>query len=424
MRASLLLVSCALALAAQNLAAQDLRPKDVREIGKGGSNALPRLGELLKHPDIAIRAEAVRQITEIGTLPSLDLLVQATHDNDPEVQIRAADGLVNFYVPGYVRTGIAASISRAGNSIKGRFTDTNDQVVDAFITVRPDVITAIGALVRGGNGMDVRAGAARDAGILRGKAAVPDLLEALRSKNTDLLYESLIALQKIRDESAGPRMTFLLRDPDPKVQIAAIETTGVLRTKEAVPDLLGVLKDAKNDKIRRAALGALAMLPDEASRPAFQRYLSDKDDKMRAAAAEGFARLRNPSDQAELDKAWQAEGKSQPRLSLAFALVMSGRSEISEFSPLQYLVNNLNSSAYKGIAEPFLTELARDESIRAKLYPMLANGTREEKMGLARVLARSGDRASLPYLEKLSKDSDPAVASEGVRAMRNLQARL
>ena len=419
MRASLLVFVCALVCAAQ-----DLRPKDVREIGKGGSNALPRLGELLKHSDVAIRAEAVRQITEIGTLPSLDLLVQASRDNDPEVQLRAADGLVNFYLPGYVRTGVAASITRVGGSIKGRFTDTNDQVIDSFITVRPDVETAIGSLVRGGNGMEVRAGAARGAGILRAKGAVPDLLEALRTKNSDLLYESLIALQKIRDESSGPRITFLLRDPDPKVQIAAVETTGVLRNKEAVPDLLRVLKDAKNDKVRRATLGALAMLPDEKSRPAFQQYLGDKDEKMRAAAAEGFARLRNPADQAELEKAWQAEGKSNPRLSLAFALVMSGRTELSEFSPLQYLINNLNSNAYKGIAEPFLIELTRDERIRNTIYPVLSSGTKDEKMGLARVLARSGDRATLPYLEKLTKDTDPAVASEGVRAMRNLQARL
>src|SRR5437016_4662423 len=231
------------------LAAQDVRPKDVREIGKGGSVALPRLGELLKHADTAIRAEAVRQITDIGTLASLDLLIQATRDNDPEVQMRAVDGLVNFYLPGYVRTGIAASITRVGGSIKSRFTDTNDQVVDPYITVRPDVVAAIAAIVRGGNGMDVRAGAARAAGILRGQGAVPDLLEALRTKNTDVLYESLIALQKIREESAGPRMTFLLRDPEPKVQIAAVETVGVLRTKEAVPDVIDVLKHAKTDKI-------------------------------------------------------------------------------------------------------------------------------------------------------------------------------
>src|SRR5258708_10994739 len=259
MRASIFVFVCACVLTAQDAA--PMRVKDVREIAKGGSNALPRLGELLKYPDTAIRAEAVRQITDIGTLPSLDLLVQATHDNDGEVQVRAADGLVNFYLPGYVRTGLAASITRVGSSIKGRFTDTNDQVIDPFIVVRPDVVTAIAGLVRGGNGMDVRAAAARDAGILRAKGAVPDLLDALRTKNTDVLYESLIALQNIRDESAGPRISFLLRDPDTKVQIAAIETMGLLRNQAAVPDLLGVLKDAKNDKGRRAALGSLAMMP-------------------------------------------------------------------------------------------------------------------------------------------------------------------
>ncbi|HXA49129.1 MAG TPA: HEAT repeat domain-containing protein [Candidatus Acidoferrum sp.] len=422
MRASIFVFVCACVLNAQDAA--PMRVKDVREIAKGGSNALPRLGELLKYPDTAIRVEAVRQITDIGSLPSLDLLVQATHDNDGEVQVRAADGLVNFYLPGYVRTGFAASITRVGTSIKGRFTDTNDQTIDPFIVVRPDVAAAIGALVRGGNGMDVRAAAARDAGIQRAKGAVPDLLDALRTKNTDVLYESLIALQKIRDESAGPRIGFLLRDPDAKVQIAAIETMGLLRNQAAVPDLLGVLKDAKNDKVRRAALGSLAMMPNEQSRPVFQQYLSDKDDKMRAAAAEGFARLRNPADQAQLEKAWQAEGRTPPRLSLAFALVMSGRVDLAEFTPLQYLINNLNSSAYKGVAEPFLVELARDERVRAALYPALATGTKDEKIGLAHVLARSGDAASLPYLEKLTKDTDPAVSSEGVRAMRNLKARL
>ena len=56
------------------------------------------------------------------------------------------------------------------------------------------------------------------------------------------LYESLTALQKIRDERAGPRITFLLRDPDARVQVAAVEAVGLLRTREATPDLLEALK--------------------------------------------------------------------------------------------------------------------------------------------------------------------------------------
>ncbi len=402
-------------------AAQDVRPKDVREIGKAGSGAIPRLTELLKNPNTDVRVEAVKQLTDAR---ALDALILATRDNEAEVQIHATDGLVNFYLPGYVQSGFGSSIKRMGGSIKGKFTDTNDQVIDPYITARPDVVAALGALVRGGASMQARANAARAVGILRGKAAIPDLVAALRTKDTDVLYESLIAMQKIRDESAGPQIAFLLRDLNSKVQIAAIETTGLLRNREAVPDLVDVVRRSKDAKVRRAALGALAMLPDEKSRGIYQQYLTDKDDKMRAAAAEGFARLRNPADSAMIDQAWKDEGKSSARISLAFAMVMLGRTEISEFSPLQYLVNNLNSAAYKGEALPFLTELARDNTTRKALYGPLETGTKDEKIGLARVLAVSGDKESVAHLEKVSRDADPEVAQEGLRAMRNLQARL
>ena len=46
---------------------------------------------------------------------------------------------------------------------------------------------------------------------------------------------------------------------------------------------------------------------------------------MRAAAAEGYARLRNPDDLPMLEQAWKDEGKTPPRLSLAFAQVMLGQ---------------------------------------------------------------------------------------------------
>jgi HEAT repeat protein len=420
--AFLVLVSAALLAAV--LPAQDVRPKDVREIGKGGSAALPRLQELLQNPSTGVRVEAVKQITEIGTVRSLDPLIAATRDNQPEVQIVAADGLVNFYLPGYFQTGFGSSLRRVGSSIKSKFTDTNDQVVDPFITVRADVIAALGSLVSGGGSMEARANAARSLGVLRGKGAIPDLLKALRSKDTGVLYESLVALQKIRDESAGPQIAFLLHDLNPKVQIAAIEATGLLRNQDAVPDLIDVLNRAKDAPVRRAALTAIGMLPSVESRPIYAQYLEDKDEKMRAAAAEGYARLRNPNDLPVLEKAWQDEGKPAPRLSLAFAQAMLGKTEVSEFSPFQYLINTLNSAAYKGEALPFLVELARDDQVRKSLYGPMQSGTKDEKIGLARVLARSGDKDSVAELQKLSNDTDTEVAQEALRALRSLQARL
>jgi HEAT repeat protein len=84
----LLLVCCSF------LSAQVTRPKDVRELAKGGSNAIPQLQALLKNQDLNIRVEAVKAIVDIGTQRSLDPLIEATGDSDAEVQVRATDGAV------------------------------------------------------------------------------------------------------------------------------------------------------------------------------------------------------------------------------------------------------------------------------------------------------------------------------------------
>lgn len=274
--------------------------------------------------------------------------------------------------------------------------------------------------------MDSRANAARAAGILRGRQALPDLETALHSKDSELIYESLIAIQKIRDPSAGPSLVFLLHDLDDKVKIAAIETTGLLMDRSAINDLRDVLDRSHNMKVKRAALTAMSQIPDEQLHGVYTSYLNNKDEGLREAAAEGIARLKNPADRSSIESGFSNERKTGPRLSLAFALVALGKREMGEFDPLRYLVDNLNSAGYRGVARPYLTELARDPQVRQALYPALrdAMATKDEKTGLAEVLAQSGGQDSIPALEALSKDSDQEVAQAGLRALKNLRARL
>ena len=75
------------------------------------------------------------------------------------------------------------------------------------------------------------------------------------------------------------------------------------------------------------------------------------------------------------------------------------------------------------IAFPFLVEAARDTAVRKLLYTPLLQGTKDEKIYLAQVMARSGNRDDVPELEKLSHDGDPDVGKEALRALKNLQAR-
>jgi HEAT repeat protein len=402
------------------------RVKDVRELGKGGSEAIPKVEPFLKDPELAVRNEAVKALVQIGSQRSLEPLIQASRDNDPEIQIRAVEGLVNFYVPGYVKTGMSAPIQRAGSAIKSKFNDSNGQVIEPYVQVRPDVIQALGRVVRGGSSMDARSSAARGVGILRGREAVPDLVEALRSKDNRLIYESLIALQKIRDESAGPGARFLVRDLDERVKLTAIETSGMLRDAGAVNDLRDVLDRTRSDKVKRTTLRSLAEIADPSTHSIFQTYLSNSDEGLRTAAAEGLGRLRDDADGAVLEKSYNAEIKGAPRLADAFALVRYGSTDLTEFGALRYLINQLNSASERDTAIGYLSEVARDGTIRQAIYPALQApaATKAEKTGLAQVLAASHGRDAVPYLEKLSQDSDPEIAQAGLRAVRNLNATL
>ncbi len=389
---------------------------------KDGSPAIPELTEYLKSPDLKLRTEVVKGLVDIGGPKTIDALIEATHDNDGQIQIRAVDGLVNIYVPGYVAQGLTANVKRVGSNIKQRFVESNDQVIETYIFVRPEVVQAIGALVGGGNGMESRANAARAIGILRGRAALPDLYQGLRSKDSDVLYESIVAIGKIRDAEGGPRLQFLLRDFNERVQLAAIETTGVLQNRAAAADLRNVLDTTSKPKVRRAALGALAMFPDPANRTLYTQLLADKDEGMRTAAAEGLGRLKSAEDLPTLQGAYDAEAKRAPQLALAFGMVLDGRTETTDNSPLNVLAGNLGSAGYRGVVRGYLTELAQDAGVRLQLFGLLDRGDKDVKLGIAPIAGSSGDPQAAPHLEKLSRDSDPQVAQEGLRALKNLRA--
>jgi HEAT repeat protein len=413
-------------IASLAFAQQDVkqRVRAAHDLGKQGEDAIPQLLPYVGDNDISVRIEAVKSLNEIGGPKTVDPLVKLCTDPDPEIEIRATDGLVNAYLPGYLKTGLSGTVQRVGTSIKAKFSGSNDQVIDAYVEVRPEVIAALGKLVRTGAGTDARANAARAIGILRGGAAIPDLIEALHSKDDSVMFEALTALEKIRDPSAAPRIAFLLRDLEERIQIAALSTTGILLNRDAEPDVRDALQHTKSPRVRRAALTTLAMLGSPSDHAIFLGYLSDKDENLRSAASEGLGRVKNPIDQPTLETTFKNEHKMGPRLAVAFALVALGNLDTSDFSPLRYLINTLNVRTYQGVAGAYLTELARDLKVRLAIYPMLARSTKDEKIQLCTVFARSGDKDTLPYLETLSVDPDKDVAPEAIRSLRTLRARL
>jgi len=395
----------------------------IKDFSRQGSTGINSISGYLTDENVDVRREAVKAIVGIGGISTLDPLVNASRDNDADIQERAVDGMVNFYLPGYVQKGWMDSVKHAGSSVAGMFGEQNDQVIDPDTPVRPEVIEAVVRLIGGAASEEARANAARVAGILRARAAVPALAAALKSKSDGLIFESLIALQKIRDASAGASAMFLVRDLDEKLQIAAIDLVGLLRTADAVPDLKRVVENG-NKKPRRAALAALGQIADRSSLTYFEQYLNDRDDGMRASAAEGIGRVGVAADRALVQEMFQSERKVSLRLSLAFALVGLGDVDEATDGPLRFLSSNLTSRSWKGVASPFLAELARKPQVRTVIYQMLKDlGDKDELMGLAGVLAQSGGKDSIAPLEELSRNPDPAVGKEALRAIRMINSR-
>jgi len=396
----------------------------IRDLGKRDAGAIPSLSAYLSNPNSEVRLEAVRAIVRIGGEDSLTPLVQATKDKNPDAQIEATDGLVNFYVPGYVPKGFTSPMTRGVRHAKSYFANQNDQVIDPSVTVRPEIYDALAEEISGPAIVEVKTNAARAAGILRARPAVPALTGALRHKDSDLILECLVALQKIKDPAAGAALGGPARDLDERVKMTALETIGKLRALDAAPDVRAALSTARTMKVRRAALEALAMLGISGDRTTFRNFAEDRDAELRASALEGLGRIREPEDYPILERAYN-EQNTDPRIHLAaaFALAEQGKVDTGEYSPLPYLFDNLALKSRSEAAAAYLAELVRRPEVRTALIPMIPHGSKDQKLALCSVLTEAGTEDVVPVLEKLTGDKDPDVAVAAAKAMKTIKAR-
>ena len=399
---------------------EDERVKAVRAMAKSpdGFRHLDKLAPLLSDDSEEVRAATVIALMKMRSLEAQPLLIEAAADTSPNVQALAVDGLVSLYVPDYVKLGRLSALRSFASSLKSRFSKPSPLVVSAYIDVNPAALEAIASVLVRGSSNEAKANAARALGVLRGTDHVDALLEGARSRDSATIIESVLAIKKIQAVSAGPDIVFLLRDPVPEVQEAAILTVGQLRTPEAVPQLVQLCEGSTKGRIRAHALTALAKIPDNGQRRLFTSFLSHKDKLLRAAAAEGLGRIGDPADKRVVDHQFSIEKAQGVRLSLAFAGVLLG-------NPLRlsYLIEGLNSTTRRLEARPFLVELAREPEVLSKLYIPLTTGSVPQRRHLAFVLSQSGTPESIPHLESLTRDAVPEVSAAAVEALRVLRAR-
>ena len=414
----------ALCLGIGLLEAQD-RPKDkiknLEALAKQGQSAVPSIAAYQRDPDQTVRYAAVEALIDAGGVQAVDALRTSTEDGAAEVQRLAVAGIVNFYKPGYVKKGVRARIGAVGDKI---VRNTEEPLIDFYVQARAEDIAAVRKVLLNGASRDAKLQAAQALGTLRAKAALPDLFPLLKSKDDAMMLAALRAIETSGDKAAASETIFLLRDLNDRIQAKGISINGVFRNEAALPDLAEVFARGRSSQSRAAALEAIAMIGAPESRGLFEQNLENREDKLRGYAAEGLGRTGTPDSIPKIEGLYQNEGNQRARLGQAFALVKFGKIEITEFSPLTYLFNSLNSAAWHDYAETYLRELCREEEVRKVLRAKIPAATRSEKMGLARILAFEGTAADREIIDALAHDRDAAVAEEGIKAARAMSAKL
>ena len=289
-----------------------------------------------------------------------------------------------------------------------------DLVVEPDVPVDPAVIETLRGRLRDDD-RGIRRLAARGLGILRAKPAVPDLLQVVQEDRDDgMRFEALRALRKIDDVSVGGQLVLLLNINADSVRNELIATLGAMRYRGAVPELTRIVDQGKrNDEASMRALAALADIADPSSVPLFERFRADDNEQLRLSANEGIARAAADSNAKTQMSAARLVEKSA-RVRTAQAFALLRTGE-KEY--LDELVRALDHLATRDLAKEYLLETPPTD--RAALFaPRQANATTRAE--LADVFGRMGDPDALVRLQEMERDSNRNVARAADRAARRI----
>lgn len=375
--------------------------------------ATPDLVALAQDPSLAVRRDveiALEQMEDIRALPGF---VTFTSDADQGIRDRAVQALVTVHLPR--ESGPAATLMRFGRLINPWSDEFSETVIEPDVKVDPTVVPALRARLHDSE-TKIRRSAARGLGILRAHDAMADLVAVVREdRDSQARFEAVRALRKIRDVRVSADLMALMPQNTDKVRNEIVATAGFLRDEGSVPELTRLFQEAKpGDSFRPLLLSALADIADPSSAPLFTANKADKDVVIRLYATEGLARVGDPSITTAMSAERLAEKDPRVQTAQAFGLMRMGRVEYAD-----ELVRALGNPTTRDLAREYM--LGARPAERAVLFTKRADNA-SVRAEMAEIFGLLGDRAALPVLRDLARESDKEVAESADRAIRRITA--
>ena len=384
--------------------------------------ATPDLVAAAPDPNVDVRREIVGALDKMRDMRALPAFVKLSADSDASIRDQCILGLINLYIP--QGGGLVGTLNKVANFFNPWSDEWADVVIEPDVRVDASAIAALRDRLKDTED-GLRLKGARALGILKGKAAVPALVEALHQSQTNAIrFEIIRAICKIGDVSAARDLMSYLEYNDYKVRNKAVYAIGRLRYHEATAEMVRLYEKESalpvkliDKPYRESLLDALAFIADPSASPLFTKEKQNQDDALRLHAVEGLARLGNRDMVSEVSRDWLHESIPRIKTAMAYGLFRMGRREF-----LDEVVNSLGSSKTDEEAHMFLLELKADEL--PELYAEVKNNNVNVREGLAEVLGLIGDERALPVLQSLTRDGRGQIASLANQATRNINSRL
>jgi HEAT repeat protein len=409
----------------------DRRVEAAKALGNAKAHeAVPALVEAAGDPDADVRAAVLDALDQIRDPRALPAYVKLSADERADTRQKSLDAMVHLYV--LDETGFIAGTKKVLSFFNPFDSNYNDLVVEPYIKVSNSAIEAAAARLDDPE-EKVRKAAIMSLGIFRAQAAMPRMKEVLpQEPSGNNRIEYFRSFYKIGSQEACSELVPHINDPDKPVHDEAIEVSGLLRCRDAVPALmdiyesgikerrtvLKVIPASSDEDLQRRCLVALSMIADPRAKKLFLPALNHTNGDFRIAAAEGLARLADPDTLPAIEKAYTAASKDRHfQLALIFAFYRLGQK-----NRLTDLVRELDSTRYDQQAYGYLLELPPAQL--PDLYPALRASKGGTRVKLLEILGLRGDAATLKEVQQYTHDSNADTAAAALNAVRRIQARI
>ena len=364
-----------------------------RAVKMMGQEALPGLTNLLDDPDEAVRAQAVLLLKGFGK-PVVKPLVgvwRARVQRGAEAsagQTAALVSLGELVVPAMM------------DAFQSRDTRMRAAAEEVLARVGLPAIPSLLKMAVWNGELRERLRATRALGRI-GPDAVPALLGLSLSTNRIVQREALGRIIAMK-EKAAPKLVEALGRRHPGVQLAAIRLLAHLGVRDAVPHILGRLRDKSKD-VSEAAISAIGVLGGTSNVPALGERLSDKGWRIRLSVVRAVGKLQGPHAGKVLVRAL-GDRSSKVDEAAREALLRLGEASLPS---LQKVLSRKDEKVSQGAVE-IASQIGGSGAVPV-LVAALRGQRSKVRLAAARGLVKIADPNSVKPLVSALQDSDTKV---------------